>query len=156
LRDVAVAPSYASEPVEVLVTLGRTTNAGQIEVLAQPFLSDFSPLTDEIGVDPSRTVEFLLAIGVGEIDAESVAIDVDGSALVSAGVPVAGVVFAACADGTAAPCGTIDRGVSGFLFRAPQGPLPAQSTVDVSVSAVGGPESARSLDFTYSFETGGS
>jgi hypothetical protein len=156
LRDVAVAPSYASAAVQVLVRAGITTNAGQIEVLAQPFLTDFSPVPDEADVDPSRDVAFLLAIGVGAIDAGSVDVSVDGTPLVSAGDPAANVTFEACADGTATPCGTIDRQVTGFLFRSPPGGLPAASTVQVSVSATGGPGSTRSLDFSYEFETSGS
>jgi hypothetical protein len=156
LRDVAVAPSYASAAVQVLVRAGVTTNAGQIEVLAQPFLTDFSPLPDEADVDPSRDVEFLLAIGVGVIDAGSVDVSVEGATLVSAGVPAANVTFEACADGTATPCGTIDRQLTGFLFRTPPGELPADSSVQVSVNATGGPESSRSLDFSYEFETSGS
>jgi hypothetical protein len=156
LRDVEVSPSYASAVVEVLVDAGRTTNAGQIEVLAQPFVTDFAPLPEETGVDPSSAVGFLLAIGVGGIDAGSVDISVDGSPLVSAGVAEPGATLEACADGTAAPCGATDRGLTGFLFRGPLGGLPAESRVNVSVSALGGPESSRSLDFDYGFDTGGS
>lgn len=156
LQDVAVAPSYASAPVQVLVRAGVTTNAGQIEVLAQPFLTDFAPVPDETDVDPSRDVEFLLAIGVGAIDAGSVDVSVGGTPLVSAGVPAANVTFEPCADGTATPCGTIDRQVTGFLFRTAPGGLPAQSTVQVSVNATGGPGSSRSLDFSYELETSGS
>jgi hypothetical protein len=155
LRDVAVAPSYASSPVEVLVSAGRTADAGQIEVLAQPFLTAFDPLPESSGVDPSRPVGFVLAIGVGGIDVSSVDVSVDGSVLVSAGVPAGNAFVELCADGTAAGCGPIDRGLSGIVFRGPLDGLPAQSTVDVRVNARGGPESSRSLDFAYSFETGG-
>jgi hypothetical protein len=156
LQEVAVAPSYASAAVRVLVRAGVTTSAGQIEVLAQPFLTDFSPVPDEGDVDPSRDVSFLLAIAVGGVDEGSVDVSVGGASLVTAGVPAANVVFEACADGTATPCGTIDRQVTGFLFRTPAGQLPADSTVRVSASATGGPDSSRSLDFSYEFETSGS
>jgi hypothetical protein len=156
LREVDVAPSYASAPVEVVVNAGETTHAGEVEVLAQPFLTEFDPLPEADGVDPSSVVGFALVIGVGSIDAGSVDISVDGSPLVSAGVPGGDASLEPCADGTAAGCGPTDRGLTGFLFRGPLSGLPEHSRVDVSVSAVGGPGSTRSLDFDYGFETGGS
>jgi hypothetical protein len=156
LRDVAVAPSYASAAVQVLVDAGRTTNAGQIEVLAQPFLTDFDPLPAASGVDPSQAVGFLLAIGVGSIDPTSIDIGVDTSFLVSAGVPAPGVTLEACADGTTSPCGGVNRALTGFLFRGPPGELPVENGVLVTVGAVGGPQASRTLDFAYGFETGGS
>jgi hypothetical protein len=154
LREVDVAPSYASETVQIIVSAGRTTNAGPIEVTARPFLTGFSPLPEETGVDPSSAVEFLLAIAVGDIDAGSVDVAVDGAALVSAGIAATNVVFEPCTDGTATPCGAADQGLSGFLLRGPPDALPTASRVAVSVQALGGPDTARALDFEYGFDTG--
>jgi hypothetical protein len=154
VRAVDVAPSFASEPVSILVLAGRTTNAGSIEVLARPFLTDFVPLPEETNVDPATPVRFLLAIAVGEIDPVSTDVAIDGIALVSSGIADPPATFTPCADGTITPCAAIDRGLSGFLFRAPGGGSLPDRRVTVAVRSVGDAGSQRALDFEYGFDTG--
>jgi hypothetical protein len=146
LTQVDVAPSYASAGLDILVRAGRTTNAGEIQVSALPFVTEFDPLPDDV-VETTRPVQFLLAIAVGDLDASSIDIDVGDSAAVVGGVAAAGVVFEPCRDGTASPCGGMDRGLGGFRFQSAPAELPELSTVTVSVRAAGG------LDFQYSFDT---
>jgi hypothetical protein len=154
LAQVDVAPSYASGAVEVEVVVGRTTNAGVIEVLAQPFVTDFSPLPGAQQVETATDVEFLLAIGVGGIDVASVDIEIDGALVVAGGTPGSGATLEPCEDGGENPCGSVDRDLNGLRFRAPID-LPPGKAVGVRVLANGGPDFTRSLDYEYEFYTVG-
>ena len=152
LTEVEVAPSYASDPESIFVRGGTTTDAGEIEVRAQPFLTQFGPLPGEVDVLPSTRVEFLLVIAVGAIEAGSIDVTVDGVAQVVAGEALADSELEPCVDGTTSPCGSADLGLSGFRFRASSAALPAFDTVAVEVDAAGG-EPARALSYQYSFDT---
>jgi hypothetical protein len=151
--QVDFAPSYASAGVEILVPARKSKDAGEIQAFAQPFVTEFDPPPAAL-VEPTRRVQFLLAIALGEIDPASVDIEIDGLAQVVAGVPQGEAELVACADGTELPCGGADRGLTGFRFRAAPAALPELSNVTVAVRASGG-EPSRELDFEYTFDTEG-
>lgn len=154
LTEVEVAPSYASEIVDILVRVG-TTDAGEIEVRARPFVTQFSPLPGDVDVPPDTRVEFLLALAVGQINANSIDIRVDGVEQVVAGEAVGDAELDPCEDGTTSPCGSVDRGLSGVRFRASSPPLAPLDAVTVEVEAAGG-EPPRTLTYQYTFDTAGS
>lgn len=151
--EVDLAPSFASEDVAIQVRAGKTTDAGEVAVLARPFVTDFVPVPGGLDVPPSTRVEFLLVTARGNINPDSVDIDVDGVAQVSGGVPAAGAELTSCRDGGPSPCGGLDRRVSGYRFRAARGELPELSSIPIHVRAADDGEPPRTVDFIYAFET---
>lgn len=147
-RIVAFPPSYASEPVPVLIVVGEVADAGTIFVHARPFATDLVPSPGASGVSPASTVTFVLAFAVGDLVRDSIQISVDGRAQVVNGVPAAGAQLSACEDGGANPCSQPGRGLRGFRFRSDLEPLPPSSEIDVRVQS-GEPL----LDFVYRFRT---
>jgi hypothetical protein len=147
-----VAPSYASQPIDVDVKAGQTTAAGAIEVSAQPFVTDFAPLPDDSGIAPAEPIQFLVATATEGIDLGTLQVALNAAALVANGVAHDGVTIAACSDAGDTPCGE-NRGISGFRVTIP-GPLAPQTTFSVRVQASDLNDPPRRVDYEYSFDTG--
>ena len=151
--EVELPPSFASEDVAIRVRAGKTTDAGEVAVLARPFVTDLIPPPRDFAVPLSTRVEFLLVTAGADIDRDSIDIDVAGVPQVSGGVPVADAELLPCQDGGPSPCGGLDRQVSGYRFRAIAGELPGLSAIPVRVRAADDGDPPRSIDFIYTFET---
>ncbi len=152
-NEVDLTPSFASEDVAIQVRAGKTTDAGEVTVLARPFVTDLVPVPGGLDVPPSTRVEFLLATVRGDINPDSIDIAIDGVAQVSAGVPVSGAELTPCRDGGPSPCGGLDRQVSGYRFRAAGAELPERSSIAIRVRAADEGDPPRTVDFIYTFET---
>ena len=149
----ALPPSFASGPKSVQIAPYAVTNAGVFELLAQPFVTEFVPVPGDTGGGRLAPVELVISTAVGEIDQNGIDVDVDGLAIVRAGVsdPNAGLI--PCDDQSAQPCSADgDKNLVGFrFFYDPQLPYPPEAPVGVFVSAVD--TDGLSVAYSYGFTT---
>jgi Carboxypeptidase regulatory-like domain/Bacterial TSP3 repeat len=157
LSRIVIAPSYASTGLSTVVVAGETNDVGFVEVLARPFVTEFSPLPGAFDVPPNADVSLVIATGGGTIERASIDIFLLNAALVSGGVAVSGVEFQPCADDSASPCVSPSRGLTGFRLRAPSNAFAPESEIAMSVRASDTevpPQSLTPDPFEYSFTTG--
>jgi hypothetical protein len=134
LNVADVPPSFKSAPVSVVIRQGRTADAGDVQVLAQPFVTDFVPVPGASDVDPSAPVSFLLGTAVNDISRASINIKVGGVDAVGAGASLTH-----CGSPGDTNCDPPDRQLSrqlvGFKFSYHSPPFDPNSTIEVTVSA---------------------
>ncbi len=159
LNDFTLPPSYESAPVPVLIRPNQTTDAGVVQLRAQPFATDFDPALGAAGVSTATEVSFVFGTAVGDIDLHSINISIAGAAVVTNG-SAPGALLVPCDDSRLAddpPCGRrSDRMLKGFLFVFDRpAPYAANSRVEVVVSAADTNPLPRGFsDFRYHFTTG--
>jgi hypothetical protein len=168
LEEFALPPAYSSAAIAVVIRAGETIDAcdgrpagcaadGTVQMLAQPFVTDFEPAPGETAVSPETRVGFVLATAAGRIDPQTVDIRIDGAAVVSGGEVQPGATLSPCNDAEGTPCGRrTDRQLEGFVFTFESpAPYAADRTIEVVVSADDTNTPARSFSgFTYHFATG--
>lgn len=149
----ALPPSFASGPKSVQIAPYAVTNAGVFELFAQPFVTEFVPLPGATGVGRLAPVEFVIATAAGAIEENGINVDVDGLAIVRAGVPDPNAGLIACDDRSVQPCSAGgDKNLVGFrFFYDPQLPYPPEAPVGVFVSAVD--SQGQAVEYSYGFST---
>ncbi|MBI4518123.1 MAG: right-handed parallel beta-helix repeat-containing protein, partial [Deltaproteobacteria bacterium] len=157
LPGSGLTPSYASDRVAVIVYPGRVTDAGEVAVLARPFVAEFSPVPGADEVLRNAPVSFAIVTARGDIDRSSVTVHVAGELQVEAGVARSGALLEACADDGPAPCAVPGRNMRGFRFLSGTPTFPALSDIRVRVRATDNSTPPRRMDpepFEYGFTTG--
>jgi hypothetical protein len=155
LLTVSLPPSYSSATVSAQVRPAQTTDVGNVEVLARPFVTDFSPLPGASGVSVSAPVSFALVTARGDINRESITILIGDELLVDAGVTEDSIEV--CDDADSTPCVSPSRNLRGFRFRTGDNGFPALSSIAVTVAASDDASPPRLMEpdpFEYDFVTG--
>lgn len=150
----ALPPSFASGPKSVQIAPYAITNAGVFELMAQPFITEFDPVPGATGVGRLAAVELVIATAVGAIDQDGINIDIDGLAIVRAGVtdPNAGLIPCDDRFGSACSAGG-DQDLIGFrFFYDTPAPYAPDAPVGVFVSA--GDFQGLTVAYSYGFTTG--
>jgi hypothetical protein len=151
--------AYETDPVPVVIRPGALVNLGAVELVARPFVLDFTP-PQNTQVPHPVDVAFTVVDAMSGIAAPSVAIDItldvaQGEPAVfrpqTIRVPLA---LEPCLDGSARPCSREgDLGLSGFKAR---GVVESLSSVEAGpaaarITAQNLADPPRALDFTYMF-----
>jgi YVTN family beta-propeller protein len=140
-------PAYAGDDIAVRIRSDEIADAGTVELRAFAYPTDFEPALLATEVSPFAAIDLVVRSDIGPIVASSVDLQVDGAAVIAAGVPAAGAELDDCGDED-------PRNLCvGYQALAP---LPAGSRIDVVVSAaaMAAPGDLRAFsNFDYSFTT---
>ena len=146
-RDRSICrPSYKSTAVNVTISAGQTTDAGVVDLLGQPFVTDFDPPLGATGVSRSASLSFLVVSPINDIAPASLNITVNGSPAVINGVEQPGAALIACADLGEPACADLNRQLTGFqfFFDSPESIRPIRRSPSSSAPATSASRCARS------------
>ncbi len=140
-------PSFLSATHDVEIIGGAETDAGDIEVLAVPFLSDYAPAADQVIASPVA-MQFTVVDAASGVDPQSITAGISQGGGTPSVLPL---TLESCDDASATPCTANGAlGVSGYRVRRAADAV-APGAVSAHVEAANFVAAASPLRFDYSF-----